>query len=339
MTACSRPPLRLLVRIDGGAVGFGHSVRTAGLLAQLAWPLDLVVAGDGAGLDRFFPTARFRSVADHPGGLAGVLAEACPDAILVDLPRHDDALWRTVRALGRPVICIDDEGGDVVADLVLNGTVLDRYHHYPALPAGARALVGPSYTMLRPAFSATPWRDPAEPGVAMVIGSGERAWNWAHVLTGPGLDRSGWGKLAMVVGAAFPDMDRLAEVCAAAGITLHNGLDAADLARLLADAQVALITGGMIVYEALAVGVPTVVFPLVANMPPEIDWLKARGCVVDLGYDGGMDMERVGTAVGGLIADRTAASEMSRRGRAVIDGKGMARAAAAVAALLEENAR
>jgi len=58
------------------------------------------------------------------------------------------------------VIALDDEGGELMADLVINGTVPDNYHFYPALRPGGKALTGPFYTLLHAAFGATPWRDP-----------------------------------------------------------------------------------------------------------------------------------------------------------------------------------
>ncbi|MGE5506656.1 MAG: hypothetical protein ACM31L_19700, partial [Actinomycetota bacterium] len=226
------------------------------------------------------------------------------------------------------VAAVDDEGGAVVADLVVNGTVLDQYHQYPVVPAGARVLAGPSYTLLRPAFAATPWRRLAEPSVTIVVGSGDRARDWAFALTE--VDRRGWGPVAMVVGNAFPDFDALHAACAHAGIRLLRGLDAASLAAELASARLALITGGMVVYEALAVGVPAVVFPQVPNLIPEALWFADKGCIRDLGFDGGLDRLHVARSVAGLIGDDDALLAMSGQARALVDGRGLERAARAL---------
>ena len=256
---------------------------------------------------------------------------------MIDHPRHNGRWSQLVRraAAGTLVAVIDDWGGEIDADVIINGTVLDDYHHYTGMPDGALVLTGPRYTLLRSAFAATPWPSAAGGGgVVMVVGSGARAGAWAFFLTSNALDRSGWGPVRMVVGGAFPERAALTGACAAAGIALSVGLTAPELASVLASSSLALITGGMIVYEALAVGVPAVVFPQLDDLIPEARWLAERGCVLDLGFEGGFDGPTVAAAVARLLGDDGAALALSHRGRTLLDGRGTERAAAALAARL-----
>lgn len=324
---------RLLIRLDANhTVGLGHAVRSGALMALLGDDTEVAVVGDALDvLAGFFPAARLRHLDE---GLQAIISQEAPDAILVDLPRHDAALWTALHQSGRPIIAIDDEGGTVPADLVVNGTVLPRYHHYTGLPEGALVLTGAAYTLIRPEFGRTPWRGQGRATTAILIGSGERARDWAFTLAGAGVDRSTWGAITMVVGAAFPDRPRLQRICREAGITLRWSLNAQAMADLLADAGVALMTGGMVVYEALAVGVPVVVFPQVPNLIPEARWFAEHGIVRDLGYDGGMEMERVAREVGRLHHDGDAARSMAKLARSTVDGNGLARAADAIRAVL-----
>lgn len=336
ISICGPEPLKLLLRLDAGhRVGLGHAVRSAALVERLGRPVELVVAGNGEALAQFFPQARLCPLGDDGDDLVRLVAAERPDAVLVDVPHLAEDAWRRLGTAGHPVIAVDDEGGAVVADLVINGTVLDSYHHYPTVATSARLLLGPDYTLLRPAFAVTPWRDPEAAAVTIVVGGGERARDWAFRLMEA--DHTGWGAITMVVGSAFPDRPVLAEACECQGITLRHGLDAAGLAQLLARAQVALITGGMVLYECMAVGTPAVVFPQVPNLPPEAEWFAAKGCIIDLGYEGGMDMNTVSARVGALLADRVAARRMAAKARACVDGHGLERAAAAINELLEEK--
>jgi spore coat polysaccharide biosynthesis predicted glycosyltransferase SpsG len=334
-TQADERPIRLLLRIDAGRqVGFGHAVRSSALAGRLTLATELVVAGgESDALARFFPAARLHSV--ERDTLAAILSSEQPDAVLVDLPQHTPELWSALHGPGRPVIAVDDEGGELTADLVINGTVPDNYHFYPALRPDGKALTGPSYTLLRPAFGATPWRDPGAPSVAVVVGSGERARDWAFALVGDTIDRSAWGKVSMVVGAAFPKLETLQQACDQADVRLLSGLDAHGMADLLAGSRVALITGGMIMCEALAVGVPAIVFPQIPNLVPETTWYAERSAIRDLGFDGGMDMALVETEVKALLRDRAEAGAQSARARAIVDGRGLERAAHAVETLLK----
>ena len=329
---------KLLIRLDAGPVGLGHAVRVRGVVDLIAPRPDLVLAGAGDGLEDWFPGVRRVPVGGEADFAALCEAER-PDAVLIDLPAYPAGLFATLRRQSIPILCIDDVGGEVDADLIVNGTVLDQYHHYPPVPPGGVRLIGGAYTLVRPAFGASPWTAPSRPAVAIVIGSGDRARDWAFRLLSPELDRRDWGSVTMVVGAAFRDRERLAEAVREAGVVLRHGLAAPELAGLLASASVALITGGMIVYEALAVGVPMVVFPQIENLIPEAAFLAAGGMIEDLGFGGGMKLDMVQAAIAGLTGDPARQQDMSRRQRSLIDGKGMERVAAAISHFLRERIR
>jgi UDP-2,4-diacetamido-2,4,6-trideoxy-beta-L-altropyranose hydrolase len=334
-TSASNRSLHLLVRVDADdRVGVGHAVRTSALLDVVGIPLQLTVIGSGEALAAFFPRAQIEPAPASFPELTKIVSEQGHDAVLIDLPRGARWPWALLRGLGRPAIAIDDEGGDIVADLVLNGTVLETYHDYPCLSGGARALVGARYALIRPEFGRVRWRQPPERSIIIVVGSGERAREWSFALASGAIQWCRWGKTSMIVGTAFPKFRALMKACQGAGIMLRSGLSARDLAGLLARSSVALTTGGMIVYEALAVGAPTVVFPQIGNLVPEAEWFAAKTCVRNLGFDGGMDMTKVIREVDAVLRDHSLAQMLSERARSIVDGRGMQRAAAAIADLL-----
>ena len=338
--------ISVVIRVDADhSIGLGHAVRCAALAEALTEAsgggVAVTVVGAGTVLPGLFPGGQVLAIAaDDDDAFARILAEREPAAVVIDHPHRVGSWVRRVRQT-RPdaaVVVIDDEGGERDADLVINGTVPDAYHHYSGLPERARMLLGPCYTLLRPAFGRVSWSPPpadsADAGVVMVVGSGARATRWVTFLLSKAVDRSGWGaRPRLVVGAAFPEPAALAKACDAAGLSLAVGLGAVDLASALVSASVALITGGMIVCEALAVGVPMVVYPQEANLVPEARWLAARGCLIDLGAEGGFQALAVQAAVAALRGDRDRAEAMSRCQRRLMDGRGAERVAVALLAI------
>jgi spore coat polysaccharide biosynthesis predicted glycosyltransferase SpsG len=331
-------PLHLLLRLDANHhIGLAHAIRVAAILALLETPHRLTVAGDGELLADFFPGARHHPLSgDGKDEFFALVGQAAPDLVLVDHPRPGTGFWQELKAHAGtiPVLAIDDEGGDVDADLIINGTVLDEYHRYPALHASAQVLAGGQYSLIRPVFAESRWQNPASPAVTIVVGSADRARDWALHLVSGKIDLSGWGKVRMIVGRAFPAMATLAERCSRFGIALQSGVSGEEMAQAMASAQTVLITGGMVVYEALAVGVPAVVFPQMENLIPEARWFAQRHCIVDLGFDGGMDEARLSAAVDRLLSSRHERMAMSQAQSAIVDGLGMARAAKAIDSLL-----
>lgn len=323
------PPL--LLRLDATHVtGMGHAMRVRHLLDAMASRPPLLLAGCGEVLRELFPEA---TLVTDSGRLADIARQAGAGCLLNDTPAFDADAWA---GLELPGIVLDDFGGDYPADLVINGTVLPSYHRYPHLRPGGRALCGGEYALLHPAFAQQAWRPEEASGVSVVIGGGERALAWSRRLFSGELDFTAWGPVSVCVGRAFPAFEELAARAADLGVAAFQGLPAPQLALRLAQSRVALITGGMVLYECMALGAPTLVFPQLRNLEAEATWFAGRGCALDLGFEGGMDLAHLAAEMSGLLADPARAAMFSRNARAAIDGGGLVRAAAAVDAFLAQ---
>ena len=90
----------------------------------------------------------------------------------------------------------------------------------------------------------------------------------------------------------------------------------------------------MIVYEVLATGVPLIAYPQEQNLIPEMAYFAASGCLINLGHDGGEDLDKITAAVNRLLRDRHKALAIAARGNAMVDGLGLSRAAALIDALM-----
>lgn len=326
---------RILIRVDAlPRWGLAHAVRISLLTAAVGARGEVDVLGDGD-LAPFFPRARrLDGYAADPEGLIAATEATKPDLVLIDNPTFNAATWLSVAALPTKVAIVDDFGGGIRGDLIINGTALPEYHHYPAQRPFGRVLCGTDYALISPHFSGHTWRGQGSGALVIVVGSGERATRWALAIARAHTSFGKWRTISMVVGRSFTCFPELSRLCETAGISLDRNLPSAELAQKLSEAAVALVTGGMIVYECLALGVPTVIFPQEENLIREADWFAAQGTVVNLTYQGGEDIERVAAETIGLDEDRTKSAALAQRARQIVDGRGMERASAAIHELL-----
>lgn len=182
--------MKILIRMDADHhVGLAHAVRVSRLLAVgrmcfgTAWDFEVHLMGHVPEYANFFkPTTQvhgFSEKEDHEDARARavvrVAAEIDADVVMVDHPYLGLKSWRIFSTGGCPVIAIDDVGGPVIADVILNGTVLDAYHHYPHMADRNFIHCGGKYALINPCFGERRWKNPPDASLITVIGSGDRA--------------------------------------------------------------------------------------------------------------------------------------------------------------------
>ncbi len=244
--------------------------------------------------------------------------------VVVDDPSAEHAeVWvNRARRLGVPVATVHDLGlGYVPADLGIDGSV--RPHR--AMRGRLGDLRGPAYAMLDP--QVVRWRDRrgrlAEPGrVLIALGGGSYVLGLA-------------ARLAEAVVAACPE----ARVRIAAGFAVPQSppalpfgewVTARDgLGEELARSAVALLAGGVTLYEACAIGVPSVAMALTPAQGLTIRAMAAAGAAVDGGdaRAGARAARRIAAHVAHLMRDGRARRRMGAAGRMLVDGRGVFRVA------------
>jgi hypothetical protein len=253
-----------------------------------------------------------------------------PDLLIVDDPSRQ-AVARHVaraRAAGVPVATLHDLGlGLCRADLSIDGTVAGS-------GASLRAdLAGPEYAVLHPRVHRLRAHPPArQPRQVLVALGGGR-----HV-------RRHGAALAAAICAAAPDV----VVVVAAGFSAGPApalparcrwlRRSAPLVDAMARASVAVVSGGVTLYEACATGTPAVALAVVPAQRPTIRAFARTGAVIDAG--GAWQpraIPRAAAAVVSLVGDEAGRAGRARRARALVDGRGGARVARHLFALVSRR--
>jgi spore coat polysaccharide biosynthesis predicted glycosyltransferase SpsG len=100
------------------------------------------------------------------------------------------------------------------------------------------------------------------------------------------------------------------------------------LARALATATVAIVAGGVTLYEAAALGTPAIALPIVAAQRPAVRAFAAAGAALDAtGATRPQAIVRATARAQALLASPSQASLLGRRARKLVDGHGAARVA------------
>lgn len=329
--AALRPTDDVLFRVAGGPrVGFGHVLRSLALARALGVRARLSLRGSAA------TAATIRTLGAH---LDRCAAPADLDAhdtrvLVVDDPSTAAARpWvRAARARGIRAVSVHDLGlAPVASDLAIDGSVAPGRHG-----TAARALLGLRYTVLDPRIAGLRARRLARvghdqaPRIVVSLGGGVRA---ALALS-----------LARAIRAAAPDAD----VRVAGGFVMRGVAPSGDVRWIaprdfratLAGATAAVLAGGVSLYEACALGVPSVGLSVAPGQVAAVRAFGRRGAIVDAGRAIAVERRdavrlsaRVAREMARLLASPHRRRSLARRAGAAVDGQGARRVAAAIHAL------
>ena len=320
--------IRVLFRAAAGSRGgYGHLVRCGVLARAMGVPREIVLRGS-AETGRVARRLGWALVRDAEGALVG----DPPDLIVVDDPSAAQAVrWvRRARRHNIPVATIHDLGlTRVPSDLQIDGSLTRIPGSTPA------ELQGPEFAILDPSIpemrARKPPRDPHR--VLITLGGG------AHV-------RMAGATLARRISSVIPN----AQIVLAAGFEPFQRqplpprcrwiVAPAGMADALATAAVAVVAGGLTLYEACALGTPIVAMPVVPAQRFTIRAAAAAGAAIDASAS--TPAQTLTRAADGVVRLLTRPGEAARQGaRAsrLVDGEGAARVARHLEALAASSLR
>ena len=235
---------------------------------------------------------------------------------------------------GFKILVIDDHGhaGTYSADIVLDVNLDARESMYRNCGADARLLLGHRYVLLRREF--IEWRkwkrEISQIATHLLVSMGgsdpdNLTLGCLDVLAG--FTRL---KVTVAVGGGNPHLARLRETAARYPETIVLKENAANMPELMANADLGLIAAGGTSYEAVFLGLPMLVVSAAPNQMPVAAELERRGIAINLGAGAKLAAQRLADELTNLIGSAQVRENLSRSGRALIDGGGAMRVARAI---------
>ena len=328
---------RILFVVDAGPrVGGGHVIRSltlAGALsAQGASCTFMGPPAVSAVLDAFAPdAAQLAAASTEPRDLATAIAAEAFDAVVFD---HYGLGERDHRAMGqgRPVLVIDDLADRPLgADVVVDSGPARKAEDYNGLIADdARLLLGPTYAPVRPEFAALrqtalAWRGEPVQRVLVAMGLTDVDAVTARVVERL-RPRVGDAGLDIVLGAQAPSLPGLMKV-ARRDPRLAIHVDTPHMARLTAEADIAVGGSGSSAWERCTLGLPSVVIVLAENQRSAAAALVERGAALALDADQPDFDPQFDRALTRLMIDPALRRQLAVSSAELCDGLGAGRTA------------
>lgn len=243
---------------------------------------------------------------------------------------RDDGLRRA----SVPVVAILDAPPPIVlpAILIVNGGA-DATSTQHLLAAGARALLGPDYVLLRKEFARQgPRVLRAALSHVLIMAGGADPTGLSVNFVDAVRDVLPDATITVVVGPYFATgvvATLLERVAIDPRIQLVR--DPASVRDLMLAADLALTSGGQTTYELAATGVPSCAVRVALNQTGNLEGLGARGAILWVGDIRDADLtHRVQQGTRLLAEDARLRETLSQAGQRTVDGRGAVRVAEAI---------
>jgi UDP-2,4-diacetamido-2,4,6-trideoxy-beta-L-altropyranose hydrolase len=339
-------PIRIAIRADAGAaLGTGHFARAGAVAEALAVGggvlITLVTSAEGATFAPAFFPADVEILALHPGedGPNAAMDRlstmgSSPDVLVLDHYQYVRE-WEVLAAgTGIPLLVIDD------LDTAKNADIIVRPHGGAASTLNPGLLRGPTYLPIsRDVIAASLERPRAKSAclrLNICFGGSDPTGTTVKALQAvAGLEEF---EIDLVIGPGAQIDHALAEeVAHRPNVTLHRSPNQKTLAELMAVADLALGAGGVMLWERLRLGVPSLVISTAPNQRAQIATAVTAGAIWPLGDHSEATADGIAEAIRALAADEATLYTMAEAGRSLVDGRGAVRLAAWVRALALET--
>lgn len=332
-------PLNVVIRANGGeAIGLGHIRRCLTLaeaLAQQGATVHFVTNNNQAALD----TVRTIGFDALPVDLerdfeqtSDAIRRLQANVLVVDSYDIDADYLTRIRDSRNILVAVDDNADRrLPVDVVINGNAYAPSLMYEVLPETV-LLLGARYAILRKEFRAARERrihDQATK-ILITIGGSDPA-NLTPRLVEMVLAERADLQLDVVVGPFFHQTDPITEATADKREQIRVHHNPGDMRSLMVQADMAITGGGQTTYELAATGTPALAILTADNQQQNLKALDGWGTLIFAGSrDDGDLIEKLSSGFAMLVNDSERRSEMSRRGRELVDGLGAERLARAL---------
>jgi UDP-2,4-diacetamido-2,4,6-trideoxy-beta-L-altropyranose hydrolase len=212
------------------------------------------------------------------------------------------------------------------ADLLLNQNAYATPEVYSNRAGDCTLLLGANYFLLRREFGE--WRHhdrhipPRARNLLITFGGSDAENATAGALQALALLPDLAMNVRVLVGASNPHRAGLERLAAKLPHSVEFQTDTQRIANEMACADVAISAAGSTSWELAFMGLPSLLVTLAENQHGCAQYLHSHGIAISLGWQHKVQLEETAAALSALAADPGKRTEMSSRGRGLIDGRG-----------------
>ena len=251
-----------------------------------------------------------------------------PDWLVVDHYALDERWERYLRIYVKKIMVIDDLADRPYdCDLLLDQNFYENLERrYDDLtPPQCKKLLGPKYALLRPEFRKERKnlrkRDGNVKRIMVFFGGSDPSNETAKALEAIRLLNRPDIAVDVVVGSANPHKEQIKQLCS----TMHNityYCQVANMAKLMADADLFIGGGGSTTWERCCLGLPGLVMAIASNQDIMAVGCDQAGIGIYINKSKGISLHQIQIEIEKMLLNRNILLTMGKKSINMVDGKG-----------------
>jgi UDP-2,4-diacetamido-2,4,6-trideoxy-beta-L-altropyranose hydrolase len=315
-------------------LGAGHVTRCVALaetFAGFGWRCVFCVGADTTAVFPRLASNEYEvnlTDGDDAAAVAGAVRGAASEATIVVVDHYglDRRFEEQCRSFAGRIVAFEDQDRRVHdCDVLIDAAAVLAAAHASQAPSAARVLNGPAFAVVRSGFlkmraaSLQLRAGGSVENIVVSVGATDPNNITATILDA--VRTTGWQtRVTVPIAGKAPHVRTLA---ARRDVDLVP--DPADMAALLATADIAVGAAGVSAYERAVLGIPSVVLHVAENQRGISSLLTNAGAALDAGSPDDGLRDRVASLLAGLLGDRALRMQMSGSASELIDGRGALR--------------
>ncbi len=329
---------RIIIRVDAGhQVGMGHAVRCLALASELDEQYDcqvIFLTKEIGGIADLIQGRGFKvkllpfnvNKQEEIGYFLNLTTDYNADRIILDMKGEIGKDYiLALRESGIPIVSIDNNSeGAQLADInifpVAHFVENEGWKDYKG-----KLFYGAEYVILSRDFQVNhPHLKGEVLNVLVTMGGSDPNNLSVKVLNA--LSRINDITITIVLGCYFSVGEQIREIaCRNQNIVVHDKVT--NMAELMCQADIALTSFGVTIYELAGVGVPAITITRSREDSRDAELFARCGTCLNLGYYENVSDDDIVTCVKALLRDDELRQIMASKGKSLVDGKGASRVA------------
>jgi len=260
------------------------------------------------------------------------------EAIIIDMREYGQSISKNLSCKNFKTILLDDAWcKKTYSDLIINGTIIKKYHKYEKVNKNSKIMVGSKYWIMRDEFrnyrkKTSDIQEKKNYKIIISIGGSDQ--NLISLSIVKALLNFKNIQITVIVGSFFSNillLNRLAKSRKNISIIISPK----KIWKEFKNADVAISSSGNTLFELTFQRIPTLCIAAVKHQIPYCETLAAKGSAVNLGLWKDVNDSTITKALTKILNSKYKRRKMSISGSKVLDGKGLSRVIKSIEILIK----